>query len=234
MPIHVYDNVTGYAAEGDLDETCPAPLCFEPGIEHDAFSTQVTLGNYGDDAVMGDTYSFNVSFTVPDTGFFFLAIHLDYGLKGTDNYEKYGYDHAVACGTAGDAYPMILIPNWQSYDFQWALGDQDSDDASICSFNVWKRNPGVGGMVFVQLEEEDTEGVPGGDVTFILNETGETVGTAVPDEDGWYMIFWRHRGRPALYTVTLDPPDGYLAPDPQEILLKANHFEEVNFTLIEQ
>ncbi|UCF35186.1 MAG: hypothetical protein JSV78_07750, partial [Phycisphaerales bacterium] len=228
MPIHVYDNVTGYAAEGDLDETCPAPLCFEPGIEHDAFSTQVTLGDYGPHPVMGDAYSFDVSFTVPETEFFFLAIHLDYGLKGEGGYTNDAYDNARVCMPDGGV-GMLVIANPQEYQFAWDLpGDPPSGGtASICSFNEWKRNPGVGGVMLLQ---SDGTPINGGEVTLLLD--GDWLSSS-PVDEGWYVIPWRHTGKPTWYTAQLTPPDGYVvvSENPKDFKLKAMHFEEVSFEI---
>ena len=55
---------------------------------------------------------------------------------------------------------------------------------------------------------------------------GVSLGTAPTDEDGWYMIVYKHTGKPAEYTVELQ---GYGLS--ASGTLKANKLAEVNFTV---
>ncbi|PYI79822.1 MAG: hypothetical protein DME26_22755, partial [Verrucomicrobia bacterium] len=114
-PIEVYDGVTVNTSGGQT--------CLTPGKKVFAGSQQVTLSNYGSKPVMGvTTHPLDVTVTVPSTGYVFLAIHLDYGLKGSTGYGQDGAANATMCGSPG----TILIPNNQSYNFSVSGAANDS------------------------------------------------------------------------------------------------------------
>jgi hypothetical protein len=63
-----------------------------------------------------------------------------------------------------------------------------------------------------------------------LKRDNLVVGTAITDEDGWYQIFYKHTGKPTIYTVTLSV-EGYT--ETTMITLKANGFVQVDFIVPE-
>jgi hypothetical protein len=67
--------------------------------------------------------------------------------------------------------------------------------------------------------------VPGVGVDLVRVSTGELIGSAVTDEDGYYTIPYKHKGKRANYDVTLNGGHGIT----QRIQLKANGWGEVNF-----
>lgn len=224
QPVHAYDGAA-VNTDGPDDGTCPASTCFTPGNEIyvEATPVPVTLDSYAPQA-MGSTTTVDVMFTVPQSGLVFVAIHLDYGLKGTHGYQKGAYDDAVDCETELET----LIPNLQPYEFEWyGWGGQDFS-SSVCNFNVFKNNPGVGGMSL----KANGNPLPGGTAMLMQSMAYGwfIIDTAVPDEDGYYMINYAHKGRPAIYRVRLDPPPEHGEPQHQDVLLRARHFVEVNFT----
>jgi hypothetical protein len=228
QPIHAYDGVTVYVNGDPPDSTCPASTCFTPGneiyVDVEPNSVPVTLDSYNPQQ-MDSITTLDVMLTVPESGLVFLAMHLDYGLKGTHGYQKGAYDNAVDCETELET----LIPNpHQWYNFGWDGWDGQSFSSSLCSFNRFKSNPGVGGMVL----EDDDDPVPGGTVTLSMSEGDGWlfIDTAVPDEDGYYMIDHKHTGPPTIYEVELNPPPGYGGTQWQEVLIRANKFVEMNFT----
>src|SRR5439155_9196385 len=117
--------------------TSGGQTCLVPGNKILAGSQQVRLSNYVKPVMGVTTYSFDVPVTVPPTGFVFLAIHLDYGLKGSAGYGQYGSD-ATLCGSTG----TILIPNGQPYTFSVSAAALSS--ATVTSSNSFKQNPGTG------------------------------------------------------------------------------------------
>ena len=84
-PIHAYSSVTAQTVNGQT--------CLTPGSAFYVGSNQVVLSNYtggtyqnanGGNSV--GTYTFDVTVTVPSSGFVYLNMHLDYGLKGSTGY----------------------------------------------------------------------------------------------------------------------------------------------------
>ena len=103
--------------------------------------------------------------------------------------------------------------------------------------NEFKKNPGVAGVVTTgaTLTGTAVEGVvlrlydPDG-VLVGQGETGEC-GCDATDEDGWYQIIYKHKGKPGLTTVELTLEDG--SAFTQQVGLKCNAFREVFFELPE-
>ena len=143
-PVEVYDGVTINTSGGQT--------CLTPGKKVFAGSQQVTLANYPRRA-MGATYTFKVTVTIPSTGFVFVAIHLDYGLKGSAGYSQNAItSDATACGKT-----TILVPNNQTYSFS-VSGDASSVSA-VSSYNTFKKNPGTGGLAQSQTTTFSVPGV---------------------------------------------------------------------------
>lgn len=90
------------------------------------------------------------------------------------------------------------------------------------SENVFKRDPGIGGVV---LKSATTEPIPG--VTAeIYDSSGKLVASLVTDINGWFMWQFKMTGKAADYTVKL-PAYGLS----QTVTLKANGYAIVNFSL---
>jgi hypothetical protein len=212
-PIEVYDGVTLKTSGGQT--------CLTPGKKVFAGSQQVTLSNYGSKPVMGvTTRTLNVTVTVPASGFVFLAIHLDYGLKGSTGYNRNSVDDATACANTA----AILVPNNQSYTF--SVGGEANANSTVSSYNTFKKNPGTGGLAQSQTT---TFSVPGATAT-LKDTKGTVLGTGVTDQDGWYLINYKANGKATTYYLTLTPPKGSGSAQTKAITLKANGYVEVDFT----
>jgi hypothetical protein len=212
-PVEVYDGVTA--------NTSGSQTCLVPGHKILAGSQQVTMSNYGSKPVMGvTTYTMNVTVTVPATGFVFLAVHLDYGLKGNTGYGQDVAGDATMCASTG----TILIPNNQPYTF--SVSGAASGSATVSSYNTFKKNPGVGGLA---QSQSTTFSVPGSTVT-LKDAKGAALVGGVTDQDGWYVLNYKATGKSSTYYVTLTPPTGYGAAQTKSITLKANSYVEANFT----
>jgi hypothetical protein len=122
--VHAYDGLTTSTSGG--------VTCLTPGNLLTQWSTNVTISSYTPQK-MGSFASVTVQVTVPASGFVYLNMHLDYGLKQTTDFGQDGSGNATVCGN-----PSILIPNGQTYLF----GNQ-----TIQSCNSFKKNSGVGGPV---------------------------------------------------------------------------------------
>src|SRR4029077_1132319 len=93
--------------------------CYTPGNAFYVASKQVVLGDYTPQAY-GQFTTFNVTLVVPATGFIYLNMHLDYGLKKSTGYT------ADASGNALDSSLAIVIPNGGSYMFSATIGAEVS------------------------------------------------------------------------------------------------------------
>jgi hypothetical protein len=160
-----------------------------------------------------------VTLTVPPSGVVYLAIHLDYGLKGTSGYAKNVLDDAVdSVNTA-----KVLVPNHGTYGFSVAGAQNGS--TSIQNLNVFKKIPGVAGLA---LYNGTINPVPGATVT-LANSKGVPVGSGLTDEDGFYMIAYKYTGKAATFYVSIvtRPLEGYS--DTQAIKLKSTAFVRQDF-----
>ncbi|HEU0038020.1 MAG TPA: hypothetical protein VFR76_01985, partial [Verrucomicrobiae bacterium] len=209
-PIEVYDGVTINTSGGQT--------CLTPGKKVFAGSQQVTLSNYVKPVMGVTTYSFDVTVTVPPTGFVFLAIHLDYGLKASTGYGQNRATDATVCGSAG-----ILIPNGQPYTF--SVSGAANDNSTVSSYNTFKKNPGTGGLAQSQTT---TFSVPGATAA-LKDAKGTVLGTGVTDQDGWYLINYKATGKATTYYLTLTPPKGAGGAQTKAIGLKANGYVEADF-----
>ncbi len=210
-PIHAYDWVTV--------TSCGDRQCLVPGNAFFVDSQVVKLMNYGKPAAAQKVVP--VTLTVPASGVVYLAIHLDYGLKGSSGFTKNYYDDAVDCATG----KKILIPNHGTCEF--SVAGAQSGSASIQNYNTFKRIPGVAGLVQYKATGNP---VMGAEVT-LANAKRVPVGASTTDEDGFYMIPYKHTGKVATYYLTLITPAPELYTTTRATKLKANSFVRVDFTV---
>ena len=209
-PIEVYDNATVYTSNGQT--------CLTPGNKILADSTSVTLTNYGANPVVGlTTTTFTVTVPGSVSGFVWLAVHLDYGLKGTANYGQNTTMDAVQCGNG-----TVVIMNNQQYSFLVSGGANDS--SMITSCNAFKKLPGIGGLVSSIVTTREMPGVPAA----LKDSTGKVLASGTTDEDGWYMCTYKWTGKAVTLSLTITP-SGYAA-QTKSVALKSNGFAELDFT----
>jgi hypothetical protein len=172
----------------------------------------VTLSNYA-----GQAYKFNqsVTVTVPKNvlaqGFAYVNIHLDYGLKGTGPYNKDGNNNAI-----NPTSLAVLIPDKQTYAFSNNAGPGDS----VMSLNVFKKNPGIGGLVKKAGTDQ-----PLYNVKAEIYQGTKLMGTVYTDDDGYFMWAYKYTGKATTFTVKL-PAYGQSKSD----TLKSNGFLAMDFT----
>jgi hypothetical protein len=205
MPVHVYESVTM--------EYNDSQTCFVPGNEIANSPTQVTLDDYDS----GSTTAVEVCIPSVPGGLAYINMHLDYGLKDTTGYSKNYQDDAVEA----DDTSNILIPQLQPYYF----GDSTGNGDEVYSENVFKRIAGIGGLVLTD------NGDPAPNIAVeIYDPNGMPIATVLTDQDGWYVLQYKHTGKASLYTATL--PDFLPAYDlTQTVTLKSNGYVTVNFHL---
>ena len=246
-PWHLYDGVSLGTADGED--------CFDPGEAFETHQQLITLADYDTPTTGGDfncdanfcTYTINT--TIPASGFIYLNVHLDYGLKGpqTDAHrdpasgspDRYGqgscdyYDNGtpgdpsddilVGCDAAEvDNSGNVLIDNCTPYTFSHTGDSAFSFDVE--NANIFKRIRGAFGSFW---EGDALAGSPLGFAAVqLIDQDGVTVETGATDEDGYYGMLYKHTGKKAPYTVYL--PDFSYG---HEVMLKANGYAEVNFTM---
>jgi hypothetical protein len=225
--------------------TINGKTCFVPGPDisnafeiHTAGGTEsssgreiILLSDYAPQAY-GTNTTVTVSGNIPATGLIYATIHLDYGLKGTTGYSKSENNPSCAPNPAGDDIDAVAsgtgsnpglhnICDGQDYTFSFTDGDNGS--ATVSQRNVFKKDPGVGGLVV------DSDGDPVSGVQVKISVNGKSLVTRglYTDEDGWYMWPYKYTGKPATVTVTL-PAYNNLA---QSATLKSNGYVVVNFTV---
>jgi hypothetical protein len=210
MPIHIYSDVTITTNDG--------VTCFEPGTGISNSPTLVTLPDYGLNPTFGNETT--VTINLPDLpgGLAYINMHLDYGLKCTNNctnnYSKNASNDAIDATTQA-----VLIPDYQTYQF----GDSTSYNDTVQSLNVFKRDPGIGGLVLGSDSDDPISSVK----VQIYDSTGsKLLATVYTDDDGWFMWQYKHTGKPTTFVVKL--PGFKLS---QSVAMKSNGFVLVDFTV---
>jgi len=177
---------------------------------------------------------------------YYVNVHLDWGLKGPNVDANPCDDNLVDRYDVGD-------PSFTSYDAE--VDDPDNlgtlgvglancrtfqfchdssltecstaiNSDSVQNVNTFKNIAGV----FGQASSSD-DGSPAGGLVVELfrKDTGDTVQNGVTDEDGFYVLPYKHKGKPALYKVVLYAPDCVGGIIVQEVELQGNGWAEVNF-----
>ena len=185
-----------------------------PGPIASQVNTEITLQDFG----TSSHYQLVVEFTVPDSGVVDLVVPLSYGLKHTAGYDRNYSGDAIDPNSGA-----MLIPNHASYSFEATTPEGDISDL-IQSVNEFKKNPGVAGLVQWMPDETPVAGL----TVQLINPSGNIVDEAVTDQDGFYQIVYKHKGKSETYTVAIS---GDLT-TPQQVLLKGgNSLVEANFVL---
>ncbi|MES2469186.1 MAG: hypothetical protein V4675_17900, partial [Verrucomicrobiota bacterium] len=214
QPIHAYDGVTVRLENGEA--------CYQPGRGFYVGSTQVMLDNYATQTY-GSGTSLNVTLEVPSTGFIYLNIHLDFGLKRSSGYT------ANANGDAVDSNLAIVIPNRGHYEFTASSSGLTTRDG-ICNINVWKKLPGAGGFAGIPYTTPDgsTGRTPKAGCPAVLKDSkGLVLASGVTDEDGWYFCNYKWTGKQSTIFVTLTPPGS--SPITRSATLKSNGYAQIDF-----
>jgi hypothetical protein len=192
-PVHVYSGVT---------MTTNEEMCFTPGPAKYGYSvTGSPITGTGGGTVtvsgLGDTFSY-------------IAIHLDYGKKGTTEYTPGASsdpDHPNAIKVGGN------INNNTAHVFT-----ANGLSSIVYNQNVFKKDPGIGSLVYTRAGDP----VIGTPVEVWKGTT--KLATLQTDEDGWSMWLYKHTGKAATYTVKL--PEFKMT---QSLTVRANGFLIVRF-----
>ena len=172
----------------------------------------ISLSDY--DNGLKENVTITVSGVFPSSGLVYVTIHLDYGLKGKDNYTKGADNNAMNTPTA-------TIINLDNYNFSVTVYGIKMDNQRVQNANVFKRDPGFAGMV------TDSQGNPRANVKVqIYGPDGKLLATVYTDADGYYVYTFKPTGKAATYTVKL--PD---YKQTKSVTVKANSLVEVNFVI---
>jgi hypothetical protein len=155
--------------------------------------------------VLGDTIT--VTPNAGMTGFFYINVHCDYGLKHTTGYEPQPYD-TTDLSKANAVSDTEIIDDLTPYEF--SVDGPVLNSQFIENRNVFKKIRGIAGYV--------TDFVSG--VTITITGPDGWSAVVITDDDGFFGYSFHHKGKQAKYTVT--------ATDYQtvEIWLKAGRFGE--------
>ena len=172
----------------------------------------------------------------------YVNVHLDYGLKGPQldwnpgegNPDRYDPDN-VSAWVSYDALVdetqttlggAVGIEDCKDMTFSHeevmgGIGDSFSD--TVQNLNIFKRPAGAFGFVSTSSDGQGAGGVG----LSLVHPTNGVVHTGETDEDGYYLLNYKHKGKPTVYTIVLDNGSGLSGEAP----LKGNGFVEVNFDL---
>jgi hypothetical protein len=238
VPIQIHDG-TSLDSGGCYN---PAPKLDGYAISTEAMSPTSSSGNqiitfddYSSET-LGSSTTITVGGTVPASGLAHVTIHLDYSLKKTSGWQPTGstttnpMDGALLPDASNGT---VTIHGYETYSFTRAVGG-DTATVLASSRNEFKKFTGVLGFV------TDTDNGPIVGATVELRDTsGELIETTQTDDDGYYIFYYRHKGKASSCIVTLV---GYAADSStgipvistatgaeQEVTLKANGLAIVDF-----
>jgi hypothetical protein len=195
--------------------------------------------------------TFDVVVPIPASGQAYLNVHLDYGLKGVhedanpcdglaDRYDQgdssgtgfadVGFD-AWVNNDAGDGTLGIGIADCTDYAFGHSVGEQtfgeQTFDDSVQNLNVFKPIAGAFGR---SGDSQSGLGHGGLKLTLVKSSNpGTILQTATTDQDGFYTLPYKHKGKPAWYTVSLYDDTGSLLLGSIGIELQGNGWTQIDF-----
>ena len=127
---------------------------------------------------------------------------------------------------AGDYAGELGIETCKPYTFSYAYADNGVDieyGDTVESLNEFKKRSGVYGQATGSAHGNDPQGA--GTEIQLLNSSGAVVQSSVLDEDGYYFLAYKHKGKRADFDVCLRGDYGLCA----TVTLKSNGAAEVNF-----
>jgi hypothetical protein len=165
-----------------------------------------------------------LSIPVP-AGSVYLAIHLDYGLKGYTGYGTDANGNATVCNSTATPAP-VPFSNGQPYTFTVnGAGPTIYGANTFNGGNDFKKTTGTAGIALKSTTKNPVAGAN----AVLKDSTNKVLGSGTTDSDGWYMINYKWTGKAATFNVTLTPPNG--TPQTQTITLKSNGYIEADFTV---
>jgi hypothetical protein len=148
----------------------------------------------------------------------YVRIHLAYGLKGVAGMctKGTGTPPPADCTSPANHH----FDSYEPYLFTFT-GPNDSGGGTVESFNVFKKNPGIGSLALRTLSGD---AVPATTVEYWMGT--KKMGSQSTDEDGWSMWTYKYTGKATTFTVKL-PAYGLS----QNVTMKSNGYVSVNFAV---
>ena len=250
-------DLTAFPGTGcDTGSTCSGQCFVPPNTSLESFDNELAIGDWFSttdpagwvcdqlDKTAPNQMGFctlTVTATYPDSCQIYINAHLDYGLKGPktdwnpmegnpDRYDAgdlspWGSADALVDETNSSIIPKpIGIKDCQDLNFSHEeLGTSAQFGDTVQNLNEFKRPAGAFGLV---QTSSDGEGISGAGLSLVHPSNG-VVQTGETDEDGYFLLNYKHKGKPTVYTITLDDGSELTGEAP----LKGNGFVEVNFDL---
>ena len=110
---------------------------------------------------------------------------------------------------------------YEQYEFTFT-GPNDDGGGTVESYNEFKKNPGIGGLV-----NQANTLTPFANTKADIYQGTKKVATVYTDQDGWYMWSYKYTGKATEFTVKL-PNNGNAS---QSATLKSNGYLNIPFTL---
>ncbi len=194
-------------------------MCFHPKGKLLSKESDAVTWNYG---TGGDTFGDTKTVTVdsPEDGLVYVRIHLAYGLKGVAGMctKGAGTPPPADCTSPANHH----FDGYEPYLFTFS-GPNDDGGGTVESFNVFKKNPGIGSLA---LKTTSGDAVP---FTAIEYWQGtKKLGAQSTDEDGWSMWLYKYTGKATTFTVKL-PAYGLS----KSVQMKSNGYVSVSFSVPE-
>ena len=228
-PFHAVGGMTEFVNENG--ETCfipegeDIPLTIEDAETNGEIPSKdysISLGTYPGQTPMisttpgaGSTHTFIIRGLTPENnpmmageGMVYLRMHLDFGLKHTEPWNR-GVDNTdpenpvvtddAVSSTADTSHPGIEVTIWDNSAFQFSKDDQQvpPNSDTIFKFNDFKKIQGAVGLALNSFENP----IQGATVEFYKDD--EMVGSIETDENGYYYIDYKHKGKRTDFTIKL-------------------------------
>jgi hypothetical protein len=190
---------------------------------------------------------FTLEVAVPESGQAYVNVHLNYGLRGVhqdanpcDDYLVDRYDQGESSGTQFKEVGFDAWVNNDSQDGTDGIGIADCTDyrfshddgdklftSSVQNLNVFKPIAGVFGQ---GLNSKSGDGYAGLKLTLTRrSDPNSILQTATTDQDGFYALPYKHKGKPAMYNVNIYDATGTTRLSSIAVELQGNGWTNVNF-----
>ena len=147
---------------------------------------------------------------------------MNYGLKGGTFCKDTSTGRCASPACAKWALDSdVLITEGQSYTFTLSeYYSGFSDSVSVTSKNVFKKDPGIAGVV------TDLSGTPLSGKTVKIHEGDTPKSTVTTDSKGYYQYVFTYKGKPTTFTIKL--PEYNVQ---KSVTIKSNKLVIVNFAV---